>query len=130
METMKKTTALLALLLAFFFPALAQQQGDNQGKQVENKQQTVTPRGNFVDQNNNGLCDHFESGTRPGKGANFTDKNGDGICDHRQGQKGQGNQCMGNGNGRRQHGNAGCCGRGQGFRHQQGGDETIKPREK
>ncbi len=39
---------------------------------------------NFVDENGDGICDHYQSGTCPGYGKGFTDENGDGICDHYQ----------------------------------------------
>lgn len=39
--------------------------------------------GNFVDKDNNGICDNFEARPANSKGPNFVDKNGDGICDNR-----------------------------------------------
>jgi len=39
---------------------------------------------NFVDKNNDGICDHLQSGTVVGHGPNFIDANNNGICDHRE----------------------------------------------
>ncbi len=64
---------------------------------------------NFTDQNSDGVCDNFQSTTRPLDGTgnqngqcggaqsgNFTDQNGDGVCDNYQSttrpQDGTGNQ--------------------------------------
>jgi hypothetical protein len=63
---------------------------------------------NFVDANNDGICDNKEACGNKVKGANYVDKNNDGICDNRGNRgKGHGNgYCHRNGNGR---GNGCCC---------------------
>ena len=76
---------------------------------------------NFVDQNEDGLCDNFSSGTSQAAGQNFVDNNDDGICDNFA----SGNTSRGNGQGNRQNfvdsnGDGVCdnmgsgCGRGAG----------------
>jgi len=56
---------------------------------------------NFVDKDNNGICDNFGARAGNSQGRNFVDKNNDGICDNRgnagkksatQCRNGQGNQ--------------------------------------
>lgn len=54
---------------------------------------------NFVDNNSDGVCDNFASGTSQGAGQNFVDNNGDGICDNFA----SGNTGKGNGQGNRQN---------------------------
>jgi hypothetical protein len=74
---------------------------------------------NFVDANGDGICDHYQSGTRRGRmgaarggygpgdgtgnrgvGPNFVDANGDGVCDHYQAGARQGRTgAAGGGNG-------------------------------
>lgn len=76
---------------------------------------------NFVDQNEDDLCDNFASDTLQGAGQNFVDNNDDGICDNFT----SGNTGRGNGQGNRQNfvdsnGDGVCdnmgsgCGRGAG----------------
>jgi hypothetical protein len=92
-------------------------QNTNSANQPAQKQNTVSSSsGNYVDKDNNGVCDNFNTRSGKGHGVNFTDKNNDGICDNRAnvGKKsgnncrnGQGNQCRnGQGKGR---GNGNCC---------------------
>lgn len=78
---------------------------------------TVGP--NFVDANNDGICDNRPSGKQGVRGRNFVDANNDGICDNR------GSRNRGNGNGYRNgngkgngncNGNANGCRRGRGNR--------------
>ena len=91
------------------------QNSDSKANQQDQKQTAANPApGSFVDKDNNGVCDNFESRSGKGNGANFVDKNNDGICDNRanvgnkSGNKcrnGQGNQYR-NGQGR---GRGNCC---------------------
>lgn len=81
-----------------------------QTKQQDQKQTSANPAtGTFVDKNNNGVCDNYESRSGTGHGANFVDKNGDGTCDNRAnaGNK-PGNKC------RNRQGNQYRHGQGQG----------------
>ena len=114
---MKKIILLAVVLFAFTLTSnnlLAQIQENTKKVTVNTEQTTVTP-GQFVDKNNNGICDNRENKLKTGKGANFVDKNGDGVCDNKgtnckRGGKGNGNCCRkGNGNGF-QHRNG--CGKG------------------
>jgi hypothetical protein len=97
----------------------------NQGDDQKANQQKSMTTGNFVDKNNNGICDHFEARGTNGHGRNFVDKNGDGKCDNCQ------SDCKGKGNGnccRKEfgcrHGNPGagkaCCEKGSGYQHRHG----------
>ena len=84
---------------------------------------SVSVQGKFIDKNNNGICDNFESRKVNPRGANFVDKDGDGVCDHRQNVApgaGKGNQnCRGKGYGYHHgQGKGNCC--GQGYRHRHG----------
>ncbi|MFZ4705346.1 MAG: hypothetical protein ACOYMF_04995 [Bacteroidales bacterium] len=68
---------------------------------------------NFVDKNNDGICDSRGNRGKNAKGRNFTDKDKDGICDNREkGNRGKGN-CYRNGNGK-------CS--GYGFQNRLGND--------
>ncbi len=76
--------------------------GNGKGKGQGNGQGNSTQGANFVDTNNDGVCDNHSTeqgnGRRHGngtQGANFVDANNDGVCD---------NHAAGQGNGRR-HGN-------------------------
>ena len=91
---------------------------------------TVTSQGNFIDKNNNGICDNFEARNGQGRGSGFTDKDGDGICDHRQDvNKGKGTRdCPGKGKGygyRHGMGKGYCCGQGHQHRHGWKNQETV-----
>ena len=61
-------------------------------------------RGQFTDQNQDGICDHRELRPQNGRGRNFVDDNGDGMCDN------PGYRKRGYGQGH------GYCRKGQGFR--------------
>ena len=62
-------------------------------------------RGNFVDANNDGVCDNYSEAGCQMQGANFVDADDDGVCDnYGQMQRGCG-RGMGNGAGR----GMGCC---------------------
>jgi hypothetical protein len=81
--------------------------------QPAQKQNAVNSTGrNYVDKDNNGVCDNLGTKSGSGRGANFVDKNGDGICDNRANagnkcRNGQGNQNRnGQGQGR---GKGNCC---------------------
>ena len=116
---MKKLIFLTVVLFAFTLISnnlLAQTQEKIDKVTVKTEQTKVTPS-QFVDKNNNGVCDNRETKMKTGKGVNFVDKNGDGICDNKgtnckRGGKGNGNCCgKGNGNGfQHRHG----CGQGNG----------------
>jgi len=105
----------LATALTMIFAVQANAQSNATANQPAQKQKAVnSASGNFVDKDNNGVCDNFESRSGNGQGANFVDKNGDGICDNRAnvGKKagnncrnGQGNQYR-NGQGQ---GRGNCC---------------------
>lgn len=60
---------------------------------------------NFVDADQNGVCDNY--GTYCGNGVNYVDEDGDGVCDNYETYGG--NRCGRNG------GNAGGNGRGGGY---------------
>lgn len=108
---------ILATAIMVMFAIQSNAQNTTSANQPAQKQNTVNSASrNFVDKDNNGVCDNFESRSGKGHGANFVDKNGDGICDNRanvgkksgnQCRNGQGNQYMnGQGHGKG-HGN--CC---------------------
>jgi hypothetical protein len=87
---------ILATAIIMIFALQSNAQNANPADQPSQKQNTVnSASGNFVDKDNNGICDNFESRSGTGHGANFVDKNGDGICDKRAnvGNK-NGNNCM------------------------------------
>ncbi len=58
----------------------------------------ATEAGNFVDENNDGICDNRANC----QGQNFVDEDNDGVCDRREGCQGQ---HRGNGNGCGRHHN-------------------------
>ena len=103
---------ILAAAVSLIFAIQSNAQNNNPANQPAQKQNAVnSASGNFVDKDNNGVCDNFESRSGNGRGTNFVDKNNDGICDNRAnvGKK-SGNTCRyGQGN-RHRHGQ----GRGQG----------------
>jgi hypothetical protein len=113
MKNIGKLIPATAIMLIFAFQLNAQ--NTSSANQPAQKQNTVNPApGNFVDKDNNGVCDNFESRQGNGRGANFIDKNNDGICDNRAnvGKK-PGNNCrngQGNRNGQgRGQGRGNCC---------------------
>lgn len=89
--------------IAFAFMTVVAFGQDNQQSPKASKTRTETrsqtQKGpNFVDKNNNGMCDNYENGVRRGrgmgrngKGANFVDKDKDGICDNYQSGNSRGN---------------------------------------
>ncbi len=103
---------ILASVIMMIFAFQSNAQNSSSASQPVQKQKAGnSATGNFVDKDNNGVCDNFESRSGSGRGSNFADKNNDGICDNRAnvGKK-SGNTCrFGQGN-RHRHGQ----GRGQG----------------
>lgn len=69
--------------------------------------------GNFVDKDNNGVCDNYEKRENTRQGKNFVDADGDGVCDRRAGNGyGQGKRGKNYSQGCRRGGNApNRCGR-------------------
>ncbi len=106
---MKKLSILLLSLLVILFLGLlfqesviAQQDGGKKQNTTQVQKQKVTNKPmqrpnrarmmDFVDENGNGICDHFEQnqtmhhlgkGQFKGKGGRFLDEDGDGVCDFR-----------------------------------------------
>ena len=104
---------ILAMAIMMIFAVQSNAQNANSTNQPAQKQKAVnsTP-GNFVDRDNNGVCDNFEARSGNGHGRNFVDKDGDGICDNRAnvGKK-AGNYCR-NGQGNQyRHGQSKGCGK-------------------
>ena len=83
-----------------------------------------TNNSNFVDKNNNGICDNYESKVKTGKCSNFVDKDGDGICDNK-GKNCKNANCKGNCKGQFKE-NANGCGNGCGFRHRHGNGHCMQ----
>jgi len=104
---------ILVVAITMIFAIQANAQSTAKADQAAQKQTAVNATGgNYVDKDNNSVCDNF--GNRSGKwrGANFVDKNGDGVCDNRAnvGKK-SGNNCR-NGQGnqyRHGQGRGNCC---------------------
>jgi hypothetical protein len=119
---MKKTTSIImtiALAVIFSTQVYSQAAETTKAKASDPKttEQAKSTTGNFVDKNNNGVCDNFEAHGKSGQGKNFVDKNGDGKCDNCKGDcKGD---CKGKGNGT-------CCGKAQGCGHGQQGNGNGK----
>jgi hypothetical protein len=93
----------LATAIILIFALSVQAQSSSVPAKQQNPQQTATnpAPGSYVDKNNNGVCDNFESRSGNGRGVKFVDKNNDGVCDNRADvgkkpanscRKGQGNQ--------------------------------------
>ena len=82
----------LATTIMTIFAMQAQSQNNTAPvKQQDQKQKAaISARGNFVDKNNDSICDNFESRQGQGRGRNFVDKNNDGICDNLASRSGQG----------------------------------------
>lgn len=105
---------ILATAILMIFAVQANAQSNAAATQTDQKQAVASSTGkNYVDKDNNGVCDNIGTRSGNGRGANFVDKNNDGICDNRAtaGKK-TGNNCRnGNGNGN-QHRHGQCQGRG------------------
>jgi len=106
MNTIAKVT-MTAFMIAVFTGGASAQNNTPLKDSKTTPPTTAFTRGQFVDNNKNGVCDNFEARGQSGRGANFVDKNGDGICDNR-GTMSRGNR-RGNG-----------CGQGYQHRHGQG----------
>jgi hypothetical protein len=93
MKSIEKLFLATAILIIFTLQAQAQTSKSSATTSDVQKTEATTP-GNFIDKDNNGICDNFESRSGKGRGAKFVDKNDDGICDNRAavGKK-QGNSC-------------------------------------
>ena len=116
---------MLAVAIMLLLAVSANAQNNSSTNQTADKQIVANSTArNFVDTDNNGVCDNL--GTRSGKGqcGDFIDKNKDGVCDNRvnvgnrsgnngkngqgnQYRNGKGNQCR-NGNGQG-NGRGNCC---------------------
>jgi hypothetical protein len=82
MKNIGKLFLVIAITLILVIQAYAQ--SNKIPDQPEQKQAFVnSAAANFVDKNNNNICDN--RGTRSGSrhGTSYVDKNGDGICDNR-----------------------------------------------
>ena len=104
MKTVSKFL-MTAFMIAVFTGGVSAQNNTPSKESKTNNQTTASTRGQFVDNDKNGVCDNFVARGQSGRGTNFIDKNGDGVCDNR-GTIGRGN---GRGNGGR-----------QGYQHRQG----------
>ncbi len=105
---------ILATAVLILFAVQSNAQNTSSTNQPAQKQNDVNSApGNFVDKDNNGVCDNFEARATNGHGRNYVDKDGDGICDNHAniGQK-SGNKCR-NGNGNKNRNGQG-QGRGRG----------------
>lgn len=82
MKNIGKVFIAAAILMIFAIPVQSQS-NTTLAKQQDQQKSTANPTpGAFVDKDNNGICDNFESRAGNRKGANFVDKDGDGICDN------------------------------------------------
>ncbi len=105
---MAKLTGIIftAVILALSFNAIYAQ-NNNSANNTKNSVTTQTFKGpNFVDKNNDGVCDNRNSVTNR-RGVNYIDKNNDGVCDN------YGTRQYANGNGKKK-GNGKCNGKGKG----------------
>jgi hypothetical protein len=64
--------------------------------QTDSMQTNKPNRGQFVDKNNDGICDNYQDRKSNANGRNFVDKNNDGICDNNS-NKTKNNNCCGQG---------------------------------
>ena len=114
---MKNTGKVLlaAAIMIIFTLQLKAQISDASANQSGKQQNSVyTNPGKFVDKDNNGICDNFETRSGKGKGVNFVDKNGDGICDNRaDASNKQGNNCRNGQGNQHRHGQGKGCGQGK-----------------
>jgi hypothetical protein len=62
--------------------SVAAQTSAKQVKAPAQQKDTAFTRGQFVDKNNDGVCDNFADRQPQGRGAGFVDKNNDGVCDN------------------------------------------------
>ncbi|MEI8049255.1 MAG: hypothetical protein WCI92_17875 [Bacteroidota bacterium] len=106
---------ILATAILVIFTVQSNAQSNIAANQIDQKQTVTNSTGkNYVDKDNNGVCDNIGTRSGNGRGPNFVDKNNDGICDNRAtaGKK-TGNNCRsGNGNQNRYgqgQGRGNCC---------------------
>ena len=113
MKNIGKLILATAIIMIFSVQLNAQSTAtSNQSAQKQTAAKSTS--GNFIDKDNNGVCDNFESRSGNGRGANFVDKNGDGICDNRANAgKKSGNQCRNGQGNQHRHGQ----GQGRGCRN-------------
>ena len=109
MKTLTRITVVLTIMSFIAFQGFSQNTSTARSKKDSQNAQTKTNTapGKFIDNNNDGVCDNYQTRMNNRHGANFVDKNGDGICDNRQSAA----QRKGNPNG---------CGMGYQHRHGQG----------
>ena len=89
MKNIKKLFLATAIMMIFAVQANAQSNATaDQPAQKQNT--TKSTGGNFVDKDNNGICDNFESRQGKGRGSNFVDKDNNGICDNFESRSGKG----------------------------------------
>ncbi len=105
---MKTLLFTMAILLSVTSYSFAQSKDQDNSKSADNS--TLVPARQFVDANNDGVCDNFANRPANGQGRNFVDKNNDGKCDNNPCNNGK------NFRGQGRKGN-GTCGNGNGFRH-------------
>lgn len=127
-----KNFRLIVTMMAFFavltLSASAQTKEVNDAATVAGNA-TKTWHSNYVDSDNDGVCDNYSTNHKDGHGVNFVDSDNDGVCDnhathqHRGHGKGHGHNHKnghgygyGNGHG---HGH----GDGHGYFHRHGNDE-------
>lgn len=117
---MKKLFLIIAIFIGISVAANAQSTTSVKSEKVKSealttkKAETTNVRGNFVDKDNDGVCDNYQMRGKNKDCPNFVDANNDGICDN---YKAKGN-CCGNGgckghnhnHGRHHHGKGHCCG--------------------
>src|ERR1039457_4269 len=84
MKTLKGITVIVLLMSFMAFQGFSQNASTPVGTTNTGNSQTMTKtmRGNFVDNNKDGVCDNHQAKMVNGKCANWIDKNGDGICDN------------------------------------------------
>ena len=113
MKTLLTFTFLMAIAVLISSQANAQNASQANSNTQVNTGKVFVP-GTFVDKDNNGICDNYESRGTAGRGRYFTDKNQDGICDNKGNKagrgRGQGYNCRkANGKGHQGNRGNGCC---------------------
>ena len=82
-----KKLIVMAVIAAFFSVGTSK----GQTNQSDTKNITTSNRGQFVDKNNDGICDNFQNRTVNTSNRKYIDKNNDGICDNQQNRKANAN---------------------------------------
>lgn len=97
---------MLAVSVMMIFAIQSNAQIAKPAKPAAQKQNAVnSASGNFVDKNNNGICDNYEARPANTRGRNYVDKDGNGICDNRaQLGKKQGKYCRNGQGNQHRHG--------------------------